>query len=162
MQARLYRAEDAPHLGEIYVRAIRGLAPRGYDAVQVEAWAGRVTTTEETHARCSDGRLVLVATDENDTPIAFMDLEDDGHIDMMFCRPEWSGRGVASALFGRISAVAADRGMPRLYTEASEIAKPVFGKWGFHLVRRNDMEIEGVAIHNYAMEKHLGGGGVGD
>ena len=162
MQIRFYRADDAPHLGDIYVGAIRGLAPAGYTSAQVEAWAGRVANAEETHDRCSDGRLVLVATDHSDTPVAFIDLEDDGHIDMMFCRPDWAGRRVASALFRSIEAAAMERHMPRLYTEASEIAKPVFSKWGFNLVRRNDMEIDGIAIHNYIMEKPLGGGGAGD
>jgi putative acetyltransferase len=159
---RDYRASDAPHLGEVYIRAIKGLAPRGYTSVQVQAWAARVTSVDETHERCSDGRLALVATDDADTPIAFIDLEDDGHIDMMFCVPEWAGRGIASALYGEIEAAARGRGIARLHTEASEITRPVFGHWGFRLLHRNDMEVEGVAIHNYAMEKRLGSAGVAD
>ena len=102
-----------------------------------------------------DGRLVLVAVDGNDTPIAFIDLENDGHIDMMFCVPDWAGRGIVSGLHARLEAAAIERGMVHLFTEASEVAKPFFLRRGYKLLHRNDMEIEGVAIHNYAMEKAL-------
>lgn len=155
MRIRHYRPDDASRLGDVFVCAVEGLGPSGYTPEQVAAWSSRAKDPEETHRRCSDGRLVLVAADEFDTPIAFIDLEDDGHIDMMFCMPEWAGRGVASALYRQLQSIAASRGVSRLYTEASEIARPVFGKWGFRLLHRNDMKIEGVAIHNYAMEKIL-------
>jgi putative acetyltransferase len=45
--------------------------------------------------------------------------------------------------------------MKRLFVEASEIAKPFFASRGFALIRRKDFEVDGVPIHNYAMEKHL-------
>lgn len=155
IRIRAYRAADAVPVSGICVRAILGLGWRGYSPEQVAAWAGNARTPEETHHCCSDGRAVWVATDTQDTPVAFIDLEGDGHIDMLFCVPEFAGRGVTSALYHALEAEAAARGMTRLYTEASEIARPIFAHWGFRLIHRNDMVIDGVATHNYAMEKHM-------
>ena len=45
--------------------------------------------------------------------------------------------------------------MTRLYVEASEFAKPFFARKGFALLHRNDFTMDGVAVHNYAMEKRI-------
>jgi putative acetyltransferase len=155
MHIRQYRETDAVAVAAIFVQAVTLTGLRGYSAEQVAAWASGDRSPAATHARCSDGRLVLVAVDNEDTPIAFIDLEDDGHIDMLFCAPQHGGRGLASALYARLEAAALSRRMKRLFVEASEIAKPFFASRGFALIRRKDFEVDGVPIHNYAMEKHL-------
>jgi len=43
--------------------------------------------------------------------------------------------------------------MPRLYTEASELARRLFARKGFTVLKRQDLVVNGVAMHNYAMEK---------
>jgi putative acetyltransferase len=50
-------------------------------------------------------------------------------------------------------------GIGRLFTEASELARPVFERAGYALLHRRDFTIamgdEHIPIHNYAMEKAL-------
>ena len=155
MLVRTYRAGDADAIAAIFNRAVSDVASRVYAPEQITAWLDGGMTADETQVRCSDGRTVWVAVDDTDTAIAFIDLEDDGHIDMLFCQPEWIGRGVASALYRQLETTARDRGMPRLYVEASELALPFFTAKGFALLHRHDFTMNGVAIHNYAMEKRL-------
>lgn len=106
-------------------------------------------------AQARDGRLTLVAVDPDDVPLAYGDLEPDGHIDHLYCRPDVAGTGVTAALYAEIEAAARARGMKRLYTEASEPARRFFLKHGFIVVARNDFALAGVAIHNFRMEKML-------
>ncbi|RKF18363.1 hypothetical protein D6851_14580 [Altericroceibacterium spongiae] len=47
------------------------------------------------------------------------------------------------------------QGMMRLFTEASEIARPVFQRAGYSCLQRRDFTPKGVAIHNYAMAQSL-------
>ncbi|MGB3625975.1 MAG: hypothetical protein WA989_09105, partial [Henriciella sp.] len=47
------------------------------------------------------------------------------------------------------------QGTTRLYTEASEAAKSAFAKAGFDVLHRRELEVDGVAIHNWAMEKRV-------
>lgn len=155
MRIRHYRPEDAAALTDIFVRAVTETGLRGYSPEQVAAWSASGGTLQITLERCGDGRLVLVAVTEDDQPVAFIDLEDDGHLDMMFCLPVWTGKGIASALYDRLEAEAKARGLHRMYVEASEIAKPFFLHKGFTLGSRNDFTLEGVAIHNYSLEKTL-------
>ena len=91
MRIRDYQTSDAAALADIFNRKVREIASRHYSTEQIAAWLGGGMEAGETHVRCSDGRAVWVAVNESDTAIAFIDLEDDGHIDMLFCQPEWVG-----------------------------------------------------------------------
>ncbi len=66
------------------------------------------------------------------------------------------GHGLASRLLGEIEIQARNRGMTRLYAEASEMALPVFQRAGFTLIGRRDFPIGGTPTHNYAVEKRFG------
>ena len=153
-QIRKYRPSDAPSLARIFRDAVRKTGLRCYSAAQVAAWASRAATPDEVNARCTDGRTVFVVEIDG-RPESFIDLQENGHIDMMFCAPEYTGQGLAAQLFAILEQEARRRGLARLHVEASEVAKPFFERRGFTLVRRNDFMIEGVAIHNYHMEKLL-------
>ena len=155
MRLRPYRPGDAPRLAEIFQTAIRQIGARDYSAAQVEAWAGPRVTAADLDARYTDGRATFIAVDEADRAIAFSDVEADGHIDMLYCDPAHARRGAASALLAAIEATAREAGLALLHTEASETARPVFEKTGYTAVVRRDFEVEGVAMHNWKMEKQL-------
>jgi len=152
---RDYREADAPALRLVFIRAIEGLGPRHYSAEQVATWAAQMGDEASVRAYRGDGRRTWVAVDDQNQPVAYIDLEDDGHIDHLFCLPEAAGQGLASALYHTLETAAHAANLKRLYVEASESAKPVFARHGFSVTARQDFEIAGVAIHNYAMEKLL-------
>ena len=154
IRLRPYRGADAAALTDIFVRAATITGARAYTPAQVAAWA-RGASPRWTRRRCADGRLVLVAADGADRAVAFADLEASGHIDMLFCDPSWSGRGIGSALCAAIEDEASRRGMARLHVEASALALPVFERRGFTLLGRNDFTMYGVPTYNFLMEKRL-------
>jgi putative acetyltransferase len=150
---RRYQPGDAAPMARLYFESARQLGPRRYSREQVEAWAPEPSDPAAVHARASDGRLTLVATDARGDVIGYGDLEADGHIDHLYCRPDAASRGVAGAILDGLVAQAASRGAPpRLHVEASELARGLFERKGFVVVTRRDFEVRGVPIHNYAME----------
>lgn len=155
MFVRPYEAQDAAALSALMLRAIMETGARDYSPAQVKAWASRVPSAERLHEIYSDGRNGLVALDDNGAPLAFCDLEADGHIDYLYCAPHAIGTGVASALYERLETMAHTHGLTRLYIEASEAARRFFTSKGFATVKRRDFEIGGVAIHNFLMTKTL-------
>lgn len=155
IRIRPFRPDDAPALAVLFFHSVREAALRDYSQTQVEAWAPEIADPSRYTDRAKDGRVFLVAVDAKDEPIAYGDLENDGHIDHLYCRPDYVGRGVASALYNRLEAAARARGMPRLYVEASELARRLFERKGFAVENRREFELRGVAIHNYAMFKNL-------
>ena len=152
---RAYRPDDAARLLDIFRQAIRQIGSRHYSAAQVEAWAGARVTEEGLDRMYRDGRATFIAVNGDDEPIAFSDLEADGHVDMLYCDPAYAGRGIASGLLAAVETQAGLSGLTRLHSEASETARPVFERAGFSVLSRRDFEVEGVAIHNWKMEKQL-------
>jgi putative acetyltransferase len=155
MRIRRYEARDAAGVVAVYRRSVEALGLRHYTQEQVAAWASLTPDPERMQARLGDGRAVFVAVDDADQPVGFIDLEDDGHIDLLYCAPEVAGAGVAAALYEGVERLARERGMARLYSEASEAALRFFVKRGFTKLYRRDLKIGAVDIHNYAVEKAL-------
>lgn len=149
---RPYRSDDAPALTDLYMRSVLHYGPRAYSAEQVAVWA-TLATIERTTARCTDGRHVLVAQDGTGCVLGFGDLEADGHLDFLYVAPEAERLHVGSLLYAALEAHARGRGLSRIFVEASELARPLFERRGFTVLGRNDLSLQGVAIHNYRMEK---------
>lgn len=152
---RPYRAGDGPALANVLFRSVREAALVDYSAEQTAVWVPAPPDPAWFEARAVDGRLVLVADHDEVGPVAYVDLEDDGHIDHTFCLPEFVGRGIASALYDALEHHARGQGMETLFVEASESACRMFTRKGFTVVRRHDFVRDGVAIHNFDMRKEL-------
>lgn len=154
-QIRPARPADADAMAALYRASVEGVGARDYSPEQVRVWAALAPPPERWRAMMADGRTVLAAVDASDRLLAFGDLEADGHIDFLYAAPEAAGTGVVAALYAALEDEARARGIPRLYSEASEAACRFFTRRGFTVLHRRDLEVDGVAIHNYAVEKGL-------
>lgn len=140
--------------------AIRVTGLRAYTPKQIAAWAARHPGPQRFVASAAKGDMILIAVDAADHPMAYALLEPDGHLDMLYCHPDHIGCGLAGRLLAEADRRAMAAGIACLFTEASELARPVFERAGYALLRRRDFTIPSpdgdIAIHNYAMEKRLG------
>jgi len=152
---RAFCEKDATALADLTVAAIRAIGLRSYSQEQIEAWAARHPGPERFLKRAEDGSHIFIAADESDAVVAYALLEPDGHLDMLYCHPDHTRRGLADELLAVAEQDARSLDVAHLYTEASELARPAFERAGYVVQNRRDFEIEGIAIHNYAMEKHL-------
>lgn len=156
---RPYRDNDAESLAELSLLAIRTVGARAYTVDQVDAWAARHVGADMYHQRVRDGHVIFVAADQNDKAVAYALIEPDGHLDRLYNHPDHTRQGLATRLLLAAEQHALNEGMPRLYTEASELARPAFERAGYAVTQRRDFTIDldgkPVPIHNYAMEKHL-------
>ena len=155
MRVRPFKESDAGALAEIFFAAVHEIAAAHYSSEQIQAWAPAVPSSESLRKRLCDGRTLLVAVDDDDWTLAYGNFEPDGHIEHLFCRPGYSRKGVAAALYHELEHAALARGISRLYVEASEPARRFFEKQGFVVLARNNFELNGVPIHNWRMAKNL-------
>jgi len=148
---RPYRATDLDAIIEIFLRAIREVASKDYDAAQISAWA---KVDRAAWAACRLSRPTWLAVLDRE-PVGFSDLEPDGHLDMMFVHPAHQGVGVATRLLATVEATARARQIDRLFTEASITARPFFEKRGFRVLASQRVEKRGEFLVNFRMEKIL-------
>ena len=150
---------DADGIAAVLADAIRIIGPHAYSAEQVAAWSSRHPGPDAIHARVEKGAAIVLAADAEDRPVAYALLEPDGHLDHLYCHPAHTRRGLAVELLMVAEELARANGCTRLFTEASELARPAFERAGYKVLHRRDFTIEHegvtVAIHNYAMEKPL-------
>jgi putative acetyltransferase len=152
---RPFRDGDAASLAAIAIAAIGEVGVRHYTPEQVAAWANRHPGPAMYRDRAAKGHAIIVAVDETDRPVAYAVLEPDGYVDRLYNHPDHTRRGLAAQLLAAVEATAREAGLERLFTEASELARPSFERAGYAMIHRRDFAIDGVAIHNYAMERCL-------
>lgn len=150
---RAYRNEDLDAVIAVFMSAVRVVSQRDYTRAQVMAWApDHVDRTEWASRRASRPTWVAELAG---AVIGFADLEQNGHLDMMFVHSDHQGRGVASALLREIEAEARRRKLPRLFTEASITARPFFDRRGFSVLAQQSVVRRGQTFTNFRMEKLL-------
>ncbi|MET1756242.1 GNAT family N-acetyltransferase [Novosphingobium sp. RD2P27] len=152
---RTFEPGDEHALREIHLASITRVGPLAYSPAQVAAWAGRTREAWEWLEWHSFGDRITIALGDDGMPVAFALLEADGHLDMLYCHPGHIRQGHALRLVKEASAYGRAQGLSMLYTEASELARPVFEAGGYEVEHRQDFALDGVPIHNYAMCKVL-------
>ena len=156
---RDYERGDAEGICRLFYETVRTVNLGDYSPEQVRAWASEVPDPAAWHERMA-ARHTLVA-DEGGEVVGFAELEEDGHLDMLYCRADAVGRGVGSLLYAAVEERARGLGVGRVSTEASITARPFFERQGFAVLRRNTVLRQGIELTNFSMEKTLQPSGSG-
>jgi putative acetyltransferase len=146
---RRYSVADGLGCFDVFYRAVHIGAASHYTAQQRQAWAPSDTMQASWPAHLKQA-ATWVAITEN-APVGFVSLEVDGHLDMAYVAPEHQRIGVAQALHGRMLKDAAELELPRLFTEASHLARPFFEKCGWHVTQPQTVMRNGVEIDRFQM-----------
>jgi putative acetyltransferase len=155
---RPFHADDAAPLYELFHASIHALASRDYTPAELAAWAppqeggAGQEPMEWAHRRASKPTWVA---ERQGAYAGFIDLEPDGHIDMLYVHPDHARAGVARALFAHLLDVALRMRLTRLYAEASLTARPCFERWGFQVVRAQSVLLRGQNLTNFQMVRSL-------
>jgi putative acetyltransferase len=148
---RRYEAANLDAVMSVFLRSVRGVACRDYDAGQIAAWA---QVDRDVWSRRRLDRPTWVAL-VDDVIAGFIDLESSGHIDMLFVDPARQRSGVASALLDTVENVVRVQRLAVLETDASITARPFFETHGFQVVRTQDVALRGQRLMNFRMEKRF-------
>lgn len=155
MKIRQFVPSDSESLGLILHQSVQQIASKHYTQAQRTAWSPQPMDAQFFLKRISDGRWVWVAINEADTPLGFIELESNGHIDCFYCAPSAVGVGVGNALYQQLESHARTQSIARLYVEASEGARGFFSRAGFKLLERREVKRNDIKLHHYAMTKGL-------
>jgi putative acetyltransferase len=151
---RPYVASDARRCAEIFRASIEVLAEDDYSEDQRTAWASHGEDVESFGKKLG-GMLTLIAIVDGEE-VGFASLKGPEEIDMLFVAPDFARLGVATTLLDALTRLATARGAKRLTSEASDVAKPLFEKFGFVAQKRNLVRKGDEWLANTTMTKSLG------
>ena len=151
VRIRNYQASDAKALWEIYFHTVRNINVRDYSQEQVEAWAPS-DFDSELWQKCLH-RIQPFVAEFDGRVVGYTDLQPNGLIDHFFCHHEYQGKGVGRALMEHVFQIGFVRGVSRYFSEVSITARPFYEHLGFTVVNEQEVEMRGVKLTNYVMEK---------
>ena len=149
-----YHEQDTEELAKIYYHTIHKINSRDYSKEQVDAWAPETSLQPEGWLKKFQRTKPFVAT-ANGQVVGFAEFERDGHIDCFYCHHDWIGKGVGSALLKVINEKAVEYNVDKIFAEVSITAKPFFERNGFEVTREQEVEVKGIKLVNFQMEKRL-------
>ncbi len=147
------RPDDNERITQLFYDTVHEINSRDYSPEQIEAWAPK-NMDPGRWAESLAEKTVFVAEHGGEI-LGFAELEPDGHIDRFYCHSKRQRSGIGSGLMNEIENMARADGISRLYTEASITARPFFERWGFETRAEQQIEIRGVTLTNFAMQKSL-------
>lgn len=153
MQIRFYESKDALATLDLFRSSILDDLSDDYSLAQKRAWANVTDIHLWTSARAT--ALTWVAV-QGSQLVGFIDLQNDGLINMLFVHPDFKRTGVASAMFEVLQKRAKLVKIRRLYSHASISAKPFFVRQGFKVVQQQEVAIRGQVLTNYLVQKSIG------
>jgi putative acetyltransferase len=146
---RNFQKADASTLRELLSETVRQVNNRDYSAAQIAAWAPKDYDREAWRKRLQQNQPVIAELDG--VIVGFADVQADGYIDHFFCSASAQGQGVGRALMEHLLT----HGYPRFYANVSITARPFFERFGFRLVREQQVDVRGEILTNFLMEKLL-------
>lgn len=87
---------------------------------------------------------------ENDIIIGFGDMDKTGYLNRLFIHKDYQKKGVATAICDNLEKTI--KGV--IITHASITARDFFEKRGYKVIKKQQVERQGVLLTNFVMEKN--------
>jgi len=138
-------------LRAVFYLSVHGIARRHYTPQQLDAWAPQIFDADQWIARIRRNNPFVAEI--GGRTVGFADVQDDGLIDQFFVEANYAGMGVGSALMNQLHLNARERGIANLHSQVSLTAQSFFERYGFTIVRRQQVDVRGVKLDNAMMAK---------
>ncbi len=144
---------DLPFLRELFRDSVLSINPKDYSAERLQAWAS-VWENEDLWIRKFNDQLFFIAEIRFEMA-GFVSLSNNNYIDFLYVHKDFKRRGVAGKLLETIERHAIQNLVTLLETDSSLTALHFFMKNGFVELQRKTVEVNGVSMDNYALQKKL-------
>ncbi|SOH93569.1 putative acetyltransferase [Monaibacterium marinum] len=149
------RDGDISGIAQVFYEAVSHGAAAHYTAAQRRAWGGDTPNPNRWAERLIP-LDVLVAQDDCGRITGFFSVRlSDGLVDHMFVLPSRQGTGLGERLLERVEDMARLEGLPRLWTEASLLARPFLERHDWYVVTTQDVAVRGQVLRNFVMHRVL-------
>lgn len=153
MKIRLYQRGDIKKVVHLFQDTVSILDSKEYSEAEIRNWAPNSIYVRDWEELCLKEFTVVAEADEE--IVGFAQINDDGHINAFYCRPDHQGKGIGKKLYAVINDYARTQSIPTIYTEVNASIRPFFLKAGFENVQKQKAVVQGKVKANYIMKKKL-------
>lgn len=147
MILRKYTPADCEEMAALFYHTVHTVNAKDYPKEQLDVWAtGTVDFEKWNRSFLEHYSLVAV---ENNVIVGFGDIDDTGYLDRLYVHKDFQHQGIASAIVDKLE----QQITGKIVTHASITARPFFEKRGYHVLKKQQVERQGIFLTNFVMEK---------
>lgn len=146
-----YSHNDISEICNMFCDTVRNINKRDYTLEQINAWAGGIDMDKWDKSLSEHYSLEVKVLEKI---AAFGDI-DGAYLDRLYVHKDFQGFGYGKMILDSLEEYAIQSGYKRIWTCASITAKGFFEKYGYKVIRRQQVERKDVLLTNYVMEKYF-------
>lgn len=147
MYIRRYKEADCEELAKLFYDTVHTVNAKDYTEKQLDAWATGKEDLEKWNSSL-EKHFTLVATN-NGMIVGFGDMDRTGYLDRLYVHSKYQGVGIGSSICDLLEKYANEK----IVTHSSITAKTFFEKRGYKVVKKQQINRQGIILVNYVMEK---------
>lgn len=147
MYIRRYKEADCEELAKLFYDTVHTVNAKDYTEKQLDAWATGKEDLEKWNSSL-EKHFTLVATN-NGMIVGFGDMDRTGYLDHLYVHSKYQGVGIGSSICDLLEKYANEK----IVTHSSITAKTFFEKRGYKVVKKQQINRQGIILVNYVMEK---------
>lgn len=148
MFIRRYETSDCKELVKLFYNTVHFINAKDYTKEQLNVWAtGSVDLEKWNQSLLSHFSVVAV---EDGIIVGFGDIDRTGYLDRLYVHKDYQSQGIATAICDKLEYIF---DVEKITTDASITAKPFFEKRGYKVIKKQNVEKDGVLLQNYVMQK---------
>lgn len=144
---------DLPEMRSLFTETITSVCKKDYDRNQIDAWKSE-SENNERWLEVIENQMVIISK-FNGEMTGFCTLDKGSYIDLLFVHKDFQQQGIARRLYMFIEQEARVRNEKKLTADVSKTARPFFEKMGFRIITEQKVNVKGIDLANYKMEKEL-------
>ncbi|WP_269477295.1 GNAT family N-acetyltransferase [Hominibacterium faecale] len=147
MELRKYQSSDCKEVTELFYNTVHIINAKDYTKEQLDVWATGEVDLEKWNQSLQEPYSIVAV--DNEIIVGFGDVDKDGYLDRLFVHADYQGKGIATAICKQLEQAVEGK----ITTHASITAKPFFEKRGYKVMKKQEVERQGIFLTNFVMEK---------
>lgn len=148
MEIRRYRQSDCKELAELFYNTVHAANAKDYTKEQLDVWAAGQADLEKWDQSLREHYSIVAVCDKK--IVGFGDIDKTGYLDRLFVHSDDQGKGIGTAICDQLEKAVQER----IVTYASITARPFFEKRGYKIIKKQQVERQGIFLTNFIMEKN--------
>lgn len=144
---------DLDAIIQLFMETIEVINAKDYSAGQITVCKGGASKKEKWLKKVSEQYFLIAEI--NNRLVGFGSITHDGYLDFMYVSKDHQRKGVASEIYNSLENFAVKNGISKIVSDVSITAKPFFEKKEFEVLQEQQVDIDGVKLRNYKMQKRL-------